>query len=122
VVIYSSISCILFVCVVPHHCMFTVHCIWGYLVHYGGVKSDGTFLSLPSSGLVMFTVALCLSHVLFAMLGVVLWRQLTRAHFLLCCIIRRGMLNQLSAVRATNLLHRCILTGLNRLDVLLCFG
>jgi hypothetical protein len=32
------------------------------------------------------------------------------------------MLNQLSAVRATNLLHRCILTGLNRLDVLLCFG
>lgn len=84
-VIYSSISCILFVCVVPHHCMFTVHCIWGCLVHYGGVKSDGTFLSLPSSGLVMFTVALCLSHVLFAMLGVVLWRQLTRAHFLLCC-------------------------------------
>jgi hypothetical protein len=43
------------------------------------------FSFLPSSGLFKFIVALCLSHVLFAMVGVVLWRQLTRGHSLLSC-------------------------------------
>ena len=67
-VIYYSISCILFVCVVPHQYMFTGPCIWSYLVHFGGVKSDGTsFSSLPSSGLVKFIVVFCLPWLCCAM-------------------------------------------------------
>ena len=79
-VIYYSISCILFVCVVPHQYMFTGPCIWSYLVHFGGVKSDGT-----SFFFAMEWFGYCVSHVLFAMVGVVLWRLLTRGHLLLSC-------------------------------------
>jgi hypothetical protein len=64
------------------------------------------FSSLPSSGLVKFIVVFCLPWLVLCYGDN--WQEVTSCWVVIeISIIRCGMLNQLSPVPATNLLHRC---------------